>query len=166
MVELQNAFEFSDADFAANREGKLTKWQQRRLKEKQSKSLLEPLVVAAFAILVLFTELPSLAKLLFIAFATVFVLRDFRHWQSFSHDLHPSSSVHSLKGWASKRKQLYRDGYRYSLVLAGTSFRINGLQYEALIEGTEYCAYYAPLSQKLLSIEKVEKAVELKNGAI
>ena len=160
MVELQNTFEFGDVDVAANRDGKLTEWQQRRLKEKQSKALLDLLLAAGIGVVGFFSLSIPLIKLLFIAFVAFIVFSGFQHWQNFNRDMQLSSTVHSLKGWASKHKRFSRyDGFRYvySLDLGGTSFTINRTQFETVIEGMEYRVHYSPLTRTLLSIEKVEK---------
>lgn len=151
---LRNAFEFGDDDLAANRQGKISDWQRRRLRDLQSKAqrlFLFP--VSLPIIFVLFGKGSTLLGVLLGALAVYVVYTTYIRWHSLDVESKMTDGVQSIHGWVTRQRVHSRRGDRYTMEINGSQFKLTIPQYDSLTDHSEYRVYYVPLSQTILSLE-------------
>jgi Na+/proline symporter len=161
-MDLMPLFQFSAADLAANRAGKLSETQRQRLQKRQSRSLIMGSVgfvlFAFIATLLIFlgqqnqSVILSFTGVMLTVCNAIFVGMVARYWLRLSADLR-AGSVEIISGTLERILQPNRQNNHYVLMIAEKRFSVNKEQFKAFQHERPYRLYQAAHSGILFSAE-------------
>ncbi len=154
---LMAAFDFSEADLAANESGSLSAGQvsalqQQRTRQIRNIALMCALVIALALFVMVAVTLATVPMLAFIVlFTLIATLNGTRSIRRLNHDL--QSGVEEVEGRIELDLRSAEDGSgEYVVRLDGRKFKVKRAGFSAFKNGDPYRLYYTPHAKTILSV--------------
>lgn len=148
--QLMRTFHFTRDDLKANREGRLSKRQYRRIKDRWTNRIAQLLVIFTILIsLCYFYRLVLIFILIYlisVGLAFFILQRDMR--------IDFANPLGAVCGTLEKLP------LSFQIIIENKLFDLNKNEYQILEENKAYCAYYLSQSQKIMSICSLQQILE------
>jgi hypothetical protein len=165
MKTLESAFQFTAEDLALNREGKISPRQFNRLQKFNiSPKILIPFLIMLSGVCVFILPVSEADAVYFdlrtrfftwVFLSLLFIPLVLIQHNSASKAIRPDMPVFAVEGEIRLRTDTPRTITYYFVQIGATELSITKEQYEALIEGKRYRAYYTRPIKWVLSVEEL-----------